>query len=452
MRKILPPLVLCLFILTAVLAQAQSSFVTFGGSANEQGTGIEFQSNGTALCFGMQSDGPNGGWDLTLHRLALDGTVSESYFMGSAANEYVKRIIRKDNFLYYAGFSQESGSLESRGVVWKISEDGVIVDQFELEDPGYFVVFNSITLLDDGGFAVAGYRKQNVDTDPLICRFDALGNLIWDQLYPSAEVDYLMGIAESADGDLITTGDRYIAADSIYNSFFLKTDATGVLVSDTLLLHEGNGGVRQLIATSDGDFLAAGESSPVAGEPFDFYLIKVSEDLELRWQSWTGTEDPEACFDIAERLDGYAATGYGSDRFGNTQIVLGYINALGEVDSFSYYGNSSVDIGQGIAVSGERIAIAGQVFNSENDFGVVLETFGVNGLNVPPQLQLPNVLDRGSSYTLSFNHAFELKDLNGTQIVKILAGEALNIPADIAPGYYLLRAEGYRRSYKVLIR
>jgi hypothetical protein len=435
------------------------SFYSFGQeSINEQGTWLEFKSDGSLLCYGNSYS--SGNWDLTIQKLGLDGELISAYEFGSASDDFAKRVIRNSDDLLFAGFRQAPGASESEAVVWQVDEMGNILNEFAEFEPGVFLVYNTIDVCADGGFVAAGYRKENTLNNPFISRYDVSGSLVWKKEISTSASDYLMGIEETPSGEFIAVGDRYIDSDSIYNIFFTKLSASGTVLWDTLMAFEANGGSRQLISTTDGNFLACGEGSPAIGEPFDFYFIKISESAEVLFRSWTGSEGGDACFDVLERYPNeFVACGYGADRFGDSQLALAYINEFGIADSFSYFGLSSIDIGQGIAVSGSRIAVFGQSFELDNQYALVIETFGFAGLepgNDKNWLITSNPAMRGgflstvdpSIYTISMlsleGKLLELhKNATGT----------FSIPNDIATGNYLLYTDiGRNRPIHLLIK
>lgn len=150
---------------------------------------------------------------------------------------------------------------------------------YETNNEEWFM--HSITT-DDGGFAIAGYRKVNDKYHGLLIKTDDQGNFQWERQFDNiAKSSVFRRIAADEDGNLLLAGDRWDpATPSKTNIWLVKTNLQGdTLWTRQYLYHDDTLDhvplTLEMIATSDGGYALAGRVANTALTGLDTWILKV---------------------------------------------------------------------------------------------------------------------------------------------------------------------------------
>lgn len=225
---------------------------------------------------------------------------------------------------------------------------------------------------DDDGAADDGYLIVGVARVPrdsaLVIRLDALGNVLWQRLYPTAYSSAAYSAIQTADGGFVVAGELY--PESLHGTYWvMKLDAAGGTVwqrSYSLLSTGGQGlarihAVRQTDDDGDGDtddgYFVAGyadilDSSSIA---WDVWVLKLDESGDITWQKRYGDAALSEVVADAELAPSGNLVITGT---AENDLMLLEIDPSGTIVDQKTYGGISGDSGQAIDVT--------------NDGGVVL--------------------------------------------------------------------------------
>ena len=265
---------------------------------------------------------PSSSNDIVLLKLNSDGAVQWAKSYGSSLSvwdlDYCHTMtLLSDGGLAIAGHTIVSGQQDI--VAMKLTPAGNVVwakkyaDVFQ--DHGYGVIQAS-----DGGIIVVGFtqRSGSSDFDILVIKLDGFGNTLWAKAYgTSGQNDYGYSAAQLADGDIVVSA--YLGG---YGGGVLKirlSDGTLLWTKAFTAAYLDYAYRPQIIKTSDGGFLVPAFTDAY-GNSYQFLLLKMASNGTLEWaKTFGGTnydiatsvfQKPDGRFVIAGVTNSYGAGGY----------------------------------------------------------------------------------------------------------------------------------------------
>ncbi len=207
----------------------------------------------------------------------------------------------------------------NRNIIWDKTFGGTGMDRL-----------TSIIQTDDGGYLLGGSSDSNISgektensrgsLDMWVIKTDSSGNIMWQKTFGGSNGDWVQSILKTPDGGYLLAGSSHsnISGDKTQNSrgagdyWVLKIDSLGAIVWQKTI--GGNNGdyAKSIIATSDGNYLIAGDSfSTISGEKTenkinnsdDAWLLKLNKDGQILWQKVIGGDDTEILADIRMTSD-----------------------------------------------------------------------------------------------------------------------------------------------------
>ena len=174
----------------------------------------------------------------------------------------------------------------------------------------------------DGGFLLGGLIEDYVQGDTVatsdfwLVKTDSAGTEEWSRRYGGPEFEVCHTIIPADDGGFLLTGwtDSFGAGDRDF--WALRVDEGG----DSLWSRAyGGAGIEECltaIATSDGGYALAGNSSTYAVGLADAWLVRINADDDMLWSANYGHEPWEHCFGLVETRDGgFVMSGVSDDMF-----------------------------------------------------------------------------------------------------------------------------------------
>ncbi|MFW9831018.1 MAG: hypothetical protein ACFFD8_04525 [Candidatus Thorarchaeota archaeon] len=187
----------------------------------------------------------------------------------------------------------------------------------------------------DGGYAILAANHISTGADAMwaatwLLRLDAEGTLLWNRTFHYYMWDVCAELVECDDGGFLLGG--YI----LYNPFFLedpparfeawlvKTDSAGNILWNytygdyTLHLDAA----YSLVKCSAGGYAFAGTT---AQDPrgLEMWLVRVSNNGTLLWQTTFGGEGDDECYDLVECEDGgFVLSGFVKDTVTNAPAAI----------------------------------------------------------------------------------------------------------------------------------
>jgi hypothetical protein len=211
----------------------------------------------------------------------------------------------------------------------------------------------------DGGYLIAGATNNNRlnDCDVYIMKTDGGGIFQWEKIFGGNSPDYAYSMIQSEDGNYLVTGFSQSFGGGDADVYLLKIDPSGNKIYEKTIGGTGNEEAREIIRSSDGNYLIIGSSNSSLGSQ-DMCVWKVKSDGTLlsRWNFGGGQIEFGNSIKEFEG-GGYIAVGQTfSSGAGKGDVYIVKINADGTEAWTKTYGGAQDD---------EAISV---VVNSDNSF------------------------------------------------------------------------------------
>ena len=284
------------------------------------------------------------------------------------------------------------------GIIVKYDKDGNVVWEKEYGTAGQ-ICFNELVATEDDGVVVAGYIAGNSISelsinghrDGLLVKFDADGNVVWQQNYGGTKRDEFYSVAIREDGGLVVAGIMYsVDAEGITNfspdeddnadAIIVNYDADGKMLSQKNYGGNDTDGFHDVVVTKEGDIVAAGYaySKDIEGieSEADYigYLVCMDEAGTIKWQKgyghtgWNGFRT----LTIAKNGDYYVA-GYAMGLenaptpTAMNGIVLRYDDEGTLLEETPYFARTDTDLNDIVAVR-DGYMVVGECYDSLEGF------------------------------------------------------------------------------------
>lgn len=142
----------------------------------------------------------------------------------------------------------------------------------------------------DGGYLLAGYTTNTTlnDCDVYIMKSDATGNLLWTKTYGGNKPDFPYHMMATNDGNYFLVGYSQSYGGGDYDILLMKIDPSGNLLWTKTYGGFGNDIGRDVIATTDGNYLIVGSSNSPALADQNANLIKIDPAGTVIWSKMYG--------------------------------------------------------------------------------------------------------------------------------------------------------------------
>lgn len=163
----------------------------------------------------------------------------------------------------------------------------------------------------DKGYIIAATSNSygNGGYDAVLMKRDSLGNYEWRKVYGGVDWDFAYSVVQTYDSGYVFCGETYNNTNGFSDVYVVKTNSSGdTLWTQTIggsLIDKGNA----VIETSDSNIVVAGVTNTIT-DSTDMYVIKLTPNGTLLWDSIYGDTLYESVNDIIETSDGgYAMAG-----------------------------------------------------------------------------------------------------------------------------------------------
>lgn len=310
---------------------------------------------------------------------------------------FLKRIVI---LIFLAGFSATTPQAiaQTPETVWNKTYGGSQAD-----------IARSVIQTSEGNYMIAGYSfssdgditENKGSADCWLVLTDPDGNLLWEKNYGGSQWESFKSVTQTSDGGFVAAGftdsdDGDVTGNDFLFPFgqvwIVKTDESGNILwnkvlGSTLGLEE----IRQIIETSDGDYIAVGVASSCGFEgddvsecfgENDVWINKLDSSGNLLWEKSFGGSETELAESVVETADGdlvvvgfsFSQDNHLTDNKGEADLWVFKIDESGEMIWQKNYGGSAMDWAESVVQDEEgNLIIAG--YTSSND-GDVAENNG----------------------------------------------------------------------------
>lgn len=230
-------------------------------------------------------------------------------------------------------------------------------------DNSYRDAAYSVIQTSDGGYIIAGStmpkRNENDDNmDMLVIKTDSQGNKMWEKLYGDrsvlggpAEVGY--SIKGTKDGGYVITGSRF--GETGWDVYLVKIGPMGEGQWSTCFngingdqYHPSWEAGFDVMQTSDGGYIVAGDTSQEQSMDNNIYVIKTDGSGNKLWDYYTGNLNGNAAYSVEETPEGYAVGGYCKTVQDTWDYCLIRLSKLGVQIGSQHFGQNQMNYGRGI--------------------------------------------------------------------------------------------------------
>jgi len=232
-----------------------------------------------------------------------------------------------------------------------------------------------VKYLPDGGLVVCGYSDSpeysEGERDLFVLRVDALGRLRWARGYGGQGNDRGSALLPTPDGGFLIAGETGSNQRDVkenhggLDGWLVKLDAQGKLQWERSIGGSQNDKLKVLIATQDGNYLAAGPSDSKDGHlkgnngRTDVMIVKIQPDGNILWVKNVGGDSFDDVFGLSQLPDGdllmvgttYSSSGQIHRSQGENDIYLARLDADAQLKWMKAYGGSQDDGGNSLQVA-----------------------------------------------------------------------------------------------------
>lgn len=208
----------------------------------------------------------------------------------------------------------------------------------------------------DGGYALVGstgsYNLPTNDFNLWLLKLDSNGDMLWNRSYGGIYNEDGFGIAEASNGDLIMVGYTTSYGSVDQNAWLLRTDSSGNEIWNKTYNYNNNTRAMSVIETTSGDIAFCGvyDDREAMATDQPFFILADSDGVEIINKTW-GTDGDEIARDLIQTSDGEFLLVGDSEPFnGIEEITLWKISATtGEEIWNETYGGRSWYMGYRVA-------------------------------------------------------------------------------------------------------
>ncbi|MBA3664160.1 MAG: T9SS type A sorting domain-containing protein [Bacteroidetes bacterium] len=198
----------------------------------------------------------------------------------------------------------------------------------------------------DGGYILAGSTNNTTinDCDLNVVKTDNAGNLLWEKQFGGSLPDYAYSMVETSDGNYFITGYTQSFGGGDLDVYLIKIDPSGNLLWQKDIGSFTNEEGREIIKTSDGNYVICGSSN--LGPNSQAMLMKIDLAGNVLWTKKYGGANQEFGNSAKECSDGgFILTGqtFSSGQNGDTYLVRTDVN--GDTLWTKTYGTALADEG-----------------------------------------------------------------------------------------------------------
>lgn len=235
-----------------------------------------------------------------------------------------------------------------------------------------------VTPTTDGGYMIAGFITNDIidDMDVYIVKTNNIGDILWTKTYGGDSPDFSYSILPTLDGNYFVLGYTQSFGGGDYDTWLLKLDNSG----DTLWTKRygswGNDQGKEIISTSDGNYVITGYSNSATYPDYQAYLIKINPSGDIIWEKYYGGTNIELGNSVKQCPDGgYVMFGqtfsYGA---GGGDAYMVKTNTTGDALWYKTFGGAQND--EGICI----------VSNSDTTFALCIRDSSSVGKDIDVQI------------------------------------------------------------------
>jgi len=353
------------FITVVADAHSQQFQRLYGGVSQEISLVALPSPTGGIYFLGATTSAGSGNADPTLMKLDDDGQVIWARTIGGVYYDVAGAMtIASDGGLVCAGSSSSfNGNTLNDLYFFKVDSTGDMVWS-KTFSAGDLDIASALLRTADNGYAITGFTRIGGLKKVLLIRTDANGDTLYTGIYGGVGDDQGVEFLETADGGFVIIGKTFTQTLGESDILMMRTDANGNLVWSKSFggsLWDEAAGITML---ADGNYFISGSTISFGQGDFDILLMKTDTSGNILWGKTYGMEETDASYTALENDDGtIVISGYtncmgfgqtlrmsdpnyyldGDRGDDSTNVLLMKINAVGDTLWTRTYGDESKD-------------------------------------------------------------------------------------------------------------
>ncbi|MFN6037466.1 MAG: hypothetical protein ACK452_03280, partial [Bacteroidota bacterium] len=221
--------------------------------------------------------------------------------------------------------------------------------------------------ISSGGYMIAAMNEKSFgDTDIYILRTDINGDTIWTKSFGGNFSEYPNMILETTGGNFLILGYTKSFGAGNNDIYLIKIDINGNILWTKSYGDIGDDEGKDIIATTDGNYIITGRSNSPGNLNYDAFLKKIDPNGNILWENNYGGNQYETSRSVKECIGGgYIIAGqtnsYGS---GNGDVFLVRTDANGNFQWSKTFGGSNIDDGNAVIENTDSSIIIAAETNS----------------------------------------------------------------------------------------
>ncbi len=164
---------------------------------------------------------------------------------------------------------------------------------------------NSVWETADGGYVIVGSSDSHITpADAWLIKLDSSGEKQWDKTFGGSGVDAGMFVQQTADGGYVMAGSTWSAVTASYDSWLVKTDASGSKQWEKTFGGSGPDDTYSVQQTTDGGYVLAGRTGSSGAGGYDLWLVKTDASGDRQWDKTFGGPGFDVAYSVQQTADG----------------------------------------------------------------------------------------------------------------------------------------------------
>jgi hypothetical protein len=272
-----------------LVASAEASLITwtrtYGGTNNDVAESVIQTSDGGYVVAGASLSFHHGGYDFWLLKIDAYGNIEWSKDYGGQEWDGAYSVLQTSDGGYaIAGQTRSFGVGQSDVLLIKTDAEGNMEWQNTYGGPELDSV-NQMIATSDGGYALAGYTGTTGanSLDGWFVKTDEFGKMEWNQTYKWDEFDRIYSLVETSDGGYALVGETNSFGAGFNDFWLIKTDVSGNMLWNKTYGGNGFDTAYSLLETPDGGYAIAGDTDSFNEGKYDVWLIKTDANGVMEW-------------------------------------------------------------------------------------------------------------------------------------------------------------------------
>lgn len=262
----------------------------YGGESYDSPWAVAVAPNGDVVIGGYTQNFGAGDGDAWILRLDKNGAVRWQKTCGGGMWDEVEGLaVSPDGDIVAAGWTRSFGEAD-HALLLRLDGDGNVKWQ-RIYGEKYAYYANAVALTPDGDIVVAGSTNspsRGGTTDVWVARLDPDGNIRWQKVYGGRDNDVAWAVAVAPNGDIVVAGGTTNFGAGYYDFWVLRLDPEGNLKWGKAYGKEDFDEAYSIAIAPDGGIIVGGVSE---GDSFnDALIMKLDGNGSVEWAKALGVE------------------------------------------------------------------------------------------------------------------------------------------------------------------